>query len=604
MNNPASVLLDGLSAAGAHWMLVLGTLLILITSQVLLASLSYGIFKDRFTGEEYLSFGIAGWLLPASVITLLWYLIARIVSPQVSMIVVGSLLLAGLVLSVRNMGPVRRSKGAVWGLLFVAVLLLLIRLASVSRAIFPSYFDSAQHYLYIKEILSQVELAANAATSLPGYYHFGFHFLAAFVTYITRAEITATMLVLGQIILAFMPFCAFFIVRHWTSSNIAGFLALVLAAFGWYMPAHAMDWGKYPALASLALVPFVFSLAYLFLENRNTFSKEKNTLLMGLLLAGALITVFLHSRSLILYILLAGAWLVTMLWTRMTKWPQILVFSLFLLAAIGQIAYIQAKGILGPLFDAYGPKGFIVSAIVLVLGIFAYKSYPSFVFFCITSIIFLLASLFLPLGNLIPGYVNTTPLDRPYVQMVLFLPLTLLGGFGLAGLEQSLSGRLVPLGKSQFALSSMIGALLIAVVAIHGLLRYDLYPSSCCLIVSQDDLQAIDWLDENLPAGARILTSSTDLNVLPTDQYQGSAGGDAGTWITALTGRPVIVMPFNTDFSQDKTRETLCGNQLNFIYIGKTGWSFNEGPMNAQPDKYKLLLDLPMAKVYEVTGCQ
>ena len=78
----------------------------------------------------------------------------------------------------------------------------------------------------------------------------------------------------------------------------------------------------------------------------------------------------------------------------------------------------------------------------------------------------------------------------------------------------------------------------------HGLLRYELYPSDCCLIASQDDLQAIHWLDENLPADAPVLTSSTDLNVLPTDQYQGSAGGDAGTWITPLTGRPVVIMPF------------------------------------------------------------
>jgi hypothetical protein len=603
MNNPASVLLDGLSVAETRWTLVLGILLVAVTSQVLLASLFYRIFRDRFTGEEYFSLGLAGWLLPASFIALLWYLIARIVSPQVSTIAVGSLLLASLVLSIRNMGPVGRSKGAVWALLFLAVAFLFIRLASVSKAIFPSYFDSAQHYLYIKEILSQIEPTANAATSLPGYYHFGFHFLAAFLTYITRAEITATMLVLGQIILALMPFCAFFIVRHWTASNVAGFLALVLAAFGWYMPTHAMDWGKYPALASLALVPFVVSLAYLFLENRNTFSKEKNTMLIGLLLAGALITVFLHSRSLILYMLLAGAWLVTMLWTKITKWPRVLVFGLLLLAAVGQIAYIQAKGILGPLFDAYGLKGLLISAIVLVLAIFAYKGYPGFVFFCIVSIIFLLASLFIPLGHLIPGYVNTTPLDRPYVQMVLYLPLTVLGGFGLAGLEHSLSGRSIRLGKSQFVLSSMIGALCIAVVAVHGLLRYDLYPSNCCLIVGQDDVKAIGWLDENLPADARILTSSTDLNVLPTDQYQGSAGGDAGTWITALTGRPVTVMPFNTDFSQDTTTKTLCEKQLNFIYVGKTGWTFNEGPMNAQPGQYKLLLDLPKAKVYEVIGC-
>ena len=106
------------------------------------------------------------------------------------------------------------------------------------------------------------------------------------------------------------------------------------------------------------------------------------------------------------------------------------------------------------------------------------------------------------------------------------------------------------------------------------------------------------------PDGARILTSSTDLNVLPTDEYQGSAGGDAGTWITPLTGRPVILLPFHTDLSQSQTLEILCGQQINFIYVGKTGYSFNDAAMNAQPDAYTLLLDLPKAKIYEVTGCK
>jgi hypothetical protein len=485
----------------------------------------------------------------------------------------------------------------------LAGLSILIRLAFVSRAVFPSYFDSAQHYLFIKEILAPMEAPGSATTSLPGYYHFGFHFLAALLTTMARAEITATMLVLGQIILALLPFSAFFIVRHWTGSNAAGFLALILAAFGWYMPAHAMDWGKYPALASLALIPFVLSIAYLFIENRNALSKENFAGLIVLLLAGVSISVFLHSRSLVLYLLLTVVWLITVLWKKMPNWPRRMVFLLFLLIMVGQIVYIQSKGLLGPLFDAYGPKGILISLIVLVLTMFALRSYPGLVFFCIATIAFLLASLFFPLGSLIPGYFNTTPLDRPYVQMILYLPLTLLAGFGLAGLEHALKDRALPVGNRHAGVSKIIAALLIALAAVHGLLRYELYPSDCCLLVSQDDLKAIQWLKENLPEGAHILASSTDLNVLPTEQYQGSAGGDAGAWITPLTGRPVLYLPFGTDFSQGKTLETLCGQSVNFVYVGKTGWFFDDAPMNAQPDVYKLLLDLPKAKIYEVTGC-
>jgi hypothetical protein len=269
-----------------------------------------------------------------------------------------------------------------------------------------------------------------------------------------------------------------------------------------------------------------------------------------------------------------------------------------------EIIYIQSQGILGPLFDAYGPKGILLSACVLVLSVFAFRTYPGFVVFCTVSINLLIASLFILLGNLIPGYANTTPLDRPYVQMIFYLPLTLLAGFGMAGLKQALHGQVLPFGKRQVAVSQIIGVLLIILITVHGLLKYDLYPSSCCVIVSQDDLKAIHWLDENLPADARFLTSSTDLNVLPTDQYQGSAAGDAGAWIFPLTGRPVFLLPFNTDLRQSQTFEMLCEQQVNFIYVGKTGWTFDEASLNAQPEAYKLLLDLPKTKIYELTGCK
>jgi hypothetical protein len=277
---------------------------------------------------------------------------------------------------------------------------------------------------------------------------------------------------------------------------------------------------------------------------------------------------------------------------------------LCLLALAGEIIYIQSRGILGPLFDAYGSKGMLISASVLLLSVFACKEYPGLVFFCIVSITLLLASLFVPLGSLVPGYANTTLLDRPYVQMLLYLPLTLLAGFGLAGLEQVLKGEVITPGKYRLAAGKVIGGLFILLVIIRALFQYDLYPSDCCVIMSRDDLAAIQWLDGNLPADARILTASTNLNVLPTGRYQGSAGGDAGTWITPLTGRPVVFLPFNTDFSQQQTIGSLCQQKVDYVYVGKTGWYFNDAGVSAQPENYKLILDLPKARVYEVTGCR
>ena len=604
MKFSVSAILDGLTVAGMHWHLVLGVLLLLIVSYLFLVSMLQRILGDWFRRAEYVSLGLAGWLLPASILALLWYLFAKIFSLQISAIVTGILVVAGLIWSIRIPRTGRRSSRAVvWSLFILAGLFIILRLPYVSRAIVPLYFDSAQHYRYIHDLLANIEQSSGTG-SLVGYYHFGFHFLDALLTSLTGAKITDTMLVLGQAILALLPFSMFFIIVHGTRSNSAGFFAVALAAFGWYMPAHAIDWGKYPALASLAFIPFVASLAYLALQNRSIFPNRKYMGLLALLGTALIVSILLHSRSLVVYLLLALAWLITLARSKFSKSLQLVFLALFLLAALVGIYFIQSQGVFLPLIDAYGTKAILITASALVLSLFAYRSYPGLVFFCLVATSLFLASLFVYLGNLIPGYANTTLLDRPYVQMLLYLPLTLLAGFGLAGLQQFLQGRNIKWQNRQLAWGNIATVFFILLVAVNALFKYDLYPAVCCVIVSQDDLTAIHWLDENLPKNALLLTSSTDLKVLPTDKYQGSAGGDAGTWITPLTGRPVALMPFNTDFSQPQTLDALCQQQVNYVYVGKTGWFFNDQQISAQPANYKILLDLPRAKVYQVTGCK
>jgi hypothetical protein len=597
VSKPLIALVDGLSVAGMHWQLVSGILLVVAACQLLVYILLRGIFEDRLAPGDYYAFSLAGWLVPALFLSTLWYALAWISSPRVSSwIIMAVASIAGLVLFLRM--PRQKAdtpRGMVLILVILTVIFLILRLAFVSRALLPLYFDSAQHYRYINEILSGLEHPGAATWSLAAYYHLGFHFLAAFITSLTRSEITDAMLVLGQMFLATMPFSAFFIVRHITQSSYAGIFALVLAAFGWYMPAHAVDWGKYPALASLALIPFVVGVAYLSIQYKNALAARTYWSLNILFLGGVLFSIFLHSRSVVVFVLIALAWLVTRLAGR---W-RLLVLLFVLSAIVLEIIYIETKGILGPLFDPYGMKAILITSPVLLLSVFAWKSYPDLVIACFTSAALLIASLFVPIVGVIPGFPNTTLLDRPYVEMILYLPLALLGGLGLAGLEQRLQAN-----HPSWSPGRLMGTIFIVLAVVNALLNYNLYPSECCAITSEDDLAAIQWMDANLPEDALILTSSTALNVLPTDEYQGSAGGDAGTWVTPLIGRPSTSLPFHTDFSQQETLHTLCNTGVDYVYVGQTGYFFDDSGMPAQPDGYRIVFALPKARVYEVTGCE
>ena len=603
MNNPVFPLLDGLAVAGMHWGSVLGILVLMSASQFLLYSIFRRIFGDRFTAGEFYSLSLAGWLLPALMISLFWYASAAILSLQQAVVLTTILvILAGTVLFIRIPDRVSTAFKSIFpALLLLTGVFVILRLAYVSKAILPMYFDSAQHYRYISEMLSGIQGASVEGSLLVNYYHLGFHFLAAFIAFTSQAEIADVMLVLGQIILAVIPFSFFIIVRHETKSNSAGIFAVALAAFGWYMPAHAVDWGKYPALASLALLPFVLSLVYLRNRYKFTLSRPGLWTLNAIMIAGVLMTVFLHSRSAIVFGILALTWLIASVWGRFARLFRLLLVVFFLLGVIAEISFIQTKGILGPLFDPYGIKAVLITGSVFLLSLFAYQAHPGLVFSCIVAISLLLASLFIPLADVIPGLASTTLLDRPFVEMILYLPLTLLGGFGLAVLEKKLENK--RWGKSEFAPGKYVGALLVALVAVNALFQYDLYPSDCCSIVSEDDLAAIHWMDQNIPGDAHILVASTELNVLPTDEFQGSAGGDAGTWITPLIHRISTYMPVNTDFSQPQILGDLCRRQVDYIYIGGTGWGFDASGISAHPDGYKLVFEKPKAKIFEVTGC-
>lgn len=603
MSNPLTIVADGIQAISTHGQLLLCILAMILFSQFFIYTLLRRIFGNEFSAPEYYSLSLAGWLLAATFLSLVWFFLGVSLSAKIGAILTIALtLVAGLVLYFQAPRITSNSSKPIFLILIpLTLLFIILRLAFVSKALFPMYFDSAQHYLLSKNILLGVEKSNISGGSFTAYYHLGFHFLTAFITFLTHAQINNVLLITGQVILGVLPLAFFFPIRYWTRSKTAGLFAVLLAALGWYMPAHAMDWGKYPALASLALIPFVLSMVSLSIRNRNTLSKGKYWTLNIITILAIGIAVFLHSRALVVFIAVALACVFTFLWQKTPRLLQQFIFILLALDLFAVIIFIQKQGFLGPIFDPYGPSGWVITAVVLFLSIFAYWIYRGLVFTSILTVLLVLGSLFVPLGTLIPGYANTTLLDRPFVEMILYLPLTVLGGFGLAGLEQIIQTKSIP--REKFQLSTGVGVIFILIVIVNALFKYDPYPSDCCVLVSRDDLAAIGWMNNNVPTDARILISSADLNVLPTQEYQGSAGGDAGAWINPLTSRTTIYMPFTTDFSLQQTRETICQSQAGYVYVGKTGTVFNESGLEAQPGTYRLVFSLPKAKVYQVLGC-
>jgi len=486
-----------------------------------------------------------------------------------------------------DLKPVSISTG-VFLVLFIAVSLL-FRLAYVSNALLPSYFDSAQHYAFIKGTMAN-GLLWDAERLQADYYHMGFHFIAAFFASISHMDISRTMLVLGQVILAIMPLSFFFIIWRVTQSNTAAWFSLILSAFGWYMPAHAVDWGKYPALMSMWMITLVFSLAYI-MSLLHTKKRIVVSVLLGL---GILVTALVHSRSLIAIGIAFAAWMVTMWWSAQPQSMQkIILLSLFV-ALVVEIFIIQQNKILSLLLDPYVDKSLLVTLLVVVLSIFPYKVYPRFTFAILFSVCLFLAAMFVPVNGLFPNRPYLTLLDRPYVEMILFMPLSLLGGLGLAGLEKMV--------KSPY--QNYIALTIVGLTLIYTLARYEFYPSSCCVIVGNDDLAALAWMDGQLPVKARIGIASSELKVVAGNVSEGDVGTDAGIWVTPLIDRVSILLPNSLEFDQQTALDMICRKNVQYLFVGELGQTFDITQLVSRPVWYRPLLSISGARVYEVIGCE
>ena len=600
-----NVLTDSFSVLTSHWQFISGILLMILPGQILIGSALRLIFRDRLTSEEYFALSAAGWMLPLSLASVLWpawgaFLPAQ--SGAVLLLTITAILATAFFLRARK-DPVPGSKAIRWTLIVLFGLFIFLRLAFVSKVIIPLYFDSAQHYLIIKSLTQS--LASNEIPSLGpptgAYYHTGFHLLTAWTVSTLRADVIDGILILGQIIVAAIPFSLFSLIKQETQSKGAAIFTVLLAALGWYMPAYAANWGKYPALTSLPLITFLLSLAYLSLRHKDVLSGRKSLGLIAILFLGLLATILFHSRSLVVFGIFALAWVVVTGWQRLSKLLRFVTFFAVLIGIILVIVFLRTKDVFGLLFDPYWTKGLIVTVVVSCLGIFAQWRYPKLAFASILVILLFLGSLLIPVS--VPGYGTLTLLDRPFVEMILYLPLSVLGGAGLAGLEKSLQDLITRWPGKRFWPAGYLSGLFIALLLVNTFANYNFYPADCCSIVGRDDLVAIDWIDKNLSPDARILISSTELHVLDTNSPQGASGGDAGIWITPLTGRATIPLPYQSDFSQQAIFDTLCQWGAEYLYVGDTGATFNNALLSAHPERYQILLSMPRAKVYQLIGC-
>jgi hypothetical protein len=396
------------------------------------------------------------------------------------------------------------------------------------------------------------------------------------------------MLVLGQILQALIPVSFFFVVRRATRSDAAALFGVLLAGLAWRMPGFASNWGKYPALTSLAVLPLVFGL---FLLADSAADRKTRLTLWALALTAGALTGLGHTRSLLLLGMgIAGWWAAGRLLQSRPAWRT----SAFIAALAGTawIAHQAARSSeLALMLSPYLRAGLYSTLLVVLLVAFGLRRYPRPALAALLFLVLLLGGALVPLPDALARYGYQTLVDRPFAQMTLFLPLTLAGAFGYAGLAARRSST-----RLLRALKASALLLVPLALTLTALRYYDFSPSTCCQLAGRDDLAAFEWIEGNLPSEAVILIAA---NRTPARSY----GVDGGIWITPFTGYRTEKWPHNALMDSPAILEGICAKGATHIYAGGVAARFSVERIESHPAWYARRFARPGAAVYEIVGC-
>lgn len=479
--------------------------------------------------------------------------------------------------------------------LLIILLIATIRLAFLKQLEFPLYYDSAEHYQTIASLQNPTVPQRGSCgfeTLDPScYYHLGFHSLVVVMSQQVGDgfSIAQLMLGLGHVFLLLFILSLYLLVRRPGNNRLnSGMITVIFAGLGWTMPAFAVNWGKYPAIASLAVSPLVVYWIVASLTPKVNFDGKRIISFCILSLGMAL----LHSRS-IIYLFCALCAFAVIYYFR-NKITQ--ADSLFFL--YDEILIIWIISILNPDFQEailryFQGTDLILTLLAVFLGAYALQTrHKHMVLAIFAFIIFIAIFSSMPTPNFLGNHTGGYFLDRPFVQISLFAPLAILAGIGGADIINDFLLRIPAERKRQWIAQLTLITLAITAVCIRPPASYR--PDPCCIYMRVDDQFVIGWLANNVPKQALVLiaadTSSPNVKT-PTD---------AGVWITPLTGIKTEKLDLEYTFSTPEDFENLCRADVAYIFASAVNTSFSIAEIEKRKEFYIPTIILPDTRLYQV----
>ena len=430
-------------------------------------------------------------------------------------------------------------------LALVFLVVLVWRFYQIRNVVLPLWVDSVHHVQIVVLFLENggIPETFEPYMPVPFYYHFAFHAIAAVFSYISRLSSADAVLYIGQVFNAAIVLAVYRLGKALWGDWRRAVLSALLVAFVTQMPAYYVTWGRYTLLTGMLLLPLIMASA---LDMVNKGIKKSRLFSFGLLIAGILLTHYFAAALLVIFLVILGIQVLvgnTRCKTRplWSTWMPMLVAALlgFVAAspwlyrmwgyAQGGVEVVAIQPTLEAINELYFPE--YLTYLWRLLGparnqamLFAALPGLVIVLFRRRTRAFGVWTIGLALLSMPIGF-YVAPFRPDHAAIVLFLPTVLL----IAELLVSL------IDWTPFEKITTIK--IIAALVVFGLLvGWGIYETrsvinSTTILATRDDLDALNWIEENTPPESRFGINATHW------QYGSFRGVDGGWWITPLTGR-------------------------------------------------------------------
>lgn len=428
-------------------------------------------------------------------------------------------------------------------LIFISVLVW--RFYQIRGVVLPLWVDSIHHVQIVGLILENGGLPSTFEPYMPVpfYYHYAFHGLAAVYAFLARSSPQDAVLYLGQVLNAAIVLAVYRLGKALWGDWRRATLSALLVAFVTQMPAYYVTWGRYTLLIGMLLLPLAMALA---LDIINKGARFSRLITLSVVTAGVLLSHYYAGLLLALFLIILGAQSVNgdikqKHFSKWNSWLPLLLASIagFLLAspwlfrmwrfAQAGVKFVAIQPTIEAVDRLYFPDYFnylwrllgpdrnhvllFLALPGLIISLFHHRTRSIGVWTIILGI------LSLPVG------VYLTPFRPDHAVIVLFLPTAIMvAELFISAIDWS------PIEKVS-SLKTTLVLVIFSALVLWGIWGTRSVVNSATVLATQADLEAINWIKNNLPQEARFLINDTHW------QYGSYRGVDGGWWITPLSGR-------------------------------------------------------------------